>query len=65
MPANDSSDDLPYIGRPAADALAAIGVTKASQLKNFSEHELLAIHGVGPKAIRMLHEAGISLKETQ
>ncbi len=56
-------DTLPYIGRPAADALAAIGVTKASRLKDFTEKDLLAIHGIGPKAIRMLREANVKLKE--
>lgn len=55
-------DVLPYIGRPAADALAAIGVTRVSQLKEFTEKDLLNIHGIGPKAIRMLREAGIKLK---
>lgn len=27
------------------------------------DEDLLAIHGIGPKAIRLLHEAGITLKE--
>lgn len=62
MPGDDK-DAIPYIGRPAASALEAIGVTKASQLKDFTEKDLLAIHGIGPKAIRLLHEAGITLKE--
>ena len=60
---NSQSDELPYIGRTAASTLAEIGVTKASQLKNYTDKELLALHGVGPKAIRMLREAGVSLKE--
>lgn len=59
--AND--EPLPYIGRPAASALAAIGVTKTTQLSDFTEKELLAIHGIGPKAIRLLREANIKLKE--
>lgn len=59
----EASDSLPSIGRPATGALAAIGVTKASQLAQFTEKELLALHGVGPKAIRMLREAGIALKD--
>lgn len=59
----NGDDALPYIGRPAADALATIGVTKASQLKDFTEKDLLAIHGIGPKAIRMLREANVKLKE--
>ncbi len=59
----NGKDVLPYIGKPAASALEAIGVTKASQLKDFTEKELLAIHGIGPKAIRMLREAGVRLKQ--
>lgn len=63
MDSQDNADAIPYIGAPAASALAEIDVTKASQLKNFTERELLAIHGIGPKAIRMLRDAGVKLKE--
>ncbi|MGB3009436.1 MAG: hypothetical protein WBB33_03720 [Candidatus Saccharimonadales bacterium] len=55
-------DDLPSIGRPALSALAVIGVTTREQLRNYSEKELLQLHGVGPKAIRLLREAGVELK---
>ena len=57
------SEELPAIGRPATSALEAIGVTKAGQLAAYSERELLALHGVGPKAIRLLKEAGVPLRE--
>ena len=57
-------DDMPYIGAPAASALAEIGVARASQLKDFTEKDLLAMHGIGPKAIRMLREAGVELKNS-
>lgn len=53
---------LPPIGRPAIGALAAIGVTTVSQVAGFSEKDLLAMHGIGPKAIRLLHEAGVQLR---
>lgn len=53
------SEELPSIGRPAMQALAAIGVTRASQLADYTETDLLALHGVGPKVIRLLREAGI------
>ena len=49
--------DFPNIGRPALSALTAAGYTKLSQLTNVSEKELLKLHGVGPKAIRILTEA--------
>lgn len=45
---------LPSIGRPATSALAVIGVTTLEQVIEHSEAELLALHGVGPKAIRLL-----------
>lgn len=54
---NMASDELPRIGQPATRALAAIGVTTLSQVKGMTEHELLALHGVGPKAVRILREA--------
>jgi predicted flap endonuclease-1-like 5' DNA nuclease len=45
---------LPGIGAPATRALEGIGVTTVEQLAQFTEKELLALHGVGPKAIRLL-----------
>ena len=50
-------DTLPQnIGAPARRALAAIGVTTLEQLPAHSATALLALHGVGPKAIRILSE---------
>ena len=49
--------DLTKIGAPATRALASVGVTRLEQLAGRSEAELLALHGVGPKAIRILREA--------
>ena len=66
---NQSSEesDFPNIGRPATGALALEGYTRLEQLTKISEKELLAIHGVGPKAIRILREAldakGLSFAE--
>jgi DNA-directed RNA polymerase alpha subunit len=48
--------ELPNIGRPARDALALEGYTELEQLPAVTEKELLALHGVGPKAIRILRE---------
>ncbi|MEU5343761.1 hypothetical protein AB0H18_23450 [Streptomyces sp. NPDC020766] len=53
--------DLPRaIGSPATRALAAVGITTLSQVAEMSEAELLAMHGVGPKAVRLLGEALIA-----
>ena len=50
--------DLPRsIGRPATGALHAVGITTLAQVAERSEREVLALHGVGPKAVRLLREA--------
>jgi predicted flap endonuclease-1-like 5' DNA nuclease len=50
--------DLPRgIGAPARRTLAAAGYTQLAQLTTVSEAELLRLHGVGPKATRLLREA--------
>lgn len=50
--------DLPTaIGRPATRALHGAGLTSLDQVASQTEAELLALHGVGPKAIRLLTEA--------
>jgi hypothetical protein len=58
---NSDSDlitDLPVnIGNPARDALSVAGITRLKQLTEISEKELLKLHGVGPKAVRLLREA--------
>jgi hypothetical protein len=47
---------LPKIGAPATRALTLAGYTRLSQLTKVSEAELLKLHGVGPKAIRILRQ---------
>lgn len=49
--------DLPAIGRPANSALLARGVTTLDDVAQWREADLLALHGVGPKAVRLLREA--------
>lgn len=44
------------IGKVARRELAVHGLTRFEQLADRSERELLGIHGVGPKAIRILRE---------
>jgi len=45
------------IGAPATRALTAAGYTQLSQLANVPASELKKLHGVGPKALRILQEA--------
>jgi len=50
-----TDDDLPTsIGRPALGALRAAGMTRLSEVARRPEKELLALHGLGPKAVRLL-----------
>ncbi|MBL8099788.1 MAG: hypothetical protein JNK81_11440, partial [Anaerolineales bacterium] len=54
MPTQKS--DFPKIGSPATRALEAEGYTQLKQLTKLSEAELSQMHGVGPKAVRILKE---------
>ncbi|MDG4764154.1 DNA-binding protein [Solwaraspora sp. WMMD406] len=49
--------DLPPIGRPANSALLAAGVTTLAQVATYRREDLLAMHGVGPKAVGILATA--------
>lgn len=46
----------PRIGKVATRELAVHGITRYDHLTSRTEAELLAIHGVGPKAVRILAE---------
>lgn len=53
-----NSNDLPeIIGKPALRALNAAGVKSLRHVSRLSDKELLALHGVGPKAIDILRRA--------
>ncbi len=65
--ADARSGDLPdSLGGPATRALLETGLTTLKQVATRTEAELLALHGVGPKAVRILSEAlaqqGMSLR---
>jgi hypothetical protein len=55
------------IGRPATRALLGAGLRTLDQVALRTERELLALHGVGPKAVRVLAEAlrerGLALRK--
>ncbi|MCO5228824.1 MAG: helix-hairpin-helix domain-containing protein [Thermomicrobiales bacterium] len=53
----DTPTDLPFIGGPARSALAAAGIHDLAGVARHSRKELLALHGFGPKAIRLLEPA--------
>jgi hypothetical protein len=52
-PIDDPSLTLP---RPFVRALVAAGVTSLGAAWALSDDELLALHGAGPKGVRMLRE---------
>jgi len=50
--------DLPKnIGKPATRALQGAGIRTLEDLAGRTEEELLALHGVGPKAMKVLAQA--------
>jgi predicted flap endonuclease-1-like 5' DNA nuclease len=52
------ASDLPKgIGRPAERAFALAGLTRLAQFAKVSEADLLQLHGVGPKAVRIIRAA--------
>ena len=63
----DATPDLPAIGAPATRALAAEGIVSLAGVAERSEAELLALHGVGPRALRILREhlaaAGLAFRD--
>ena len=48
--------DLPKIGKPATNALHHIGVKTLEDVAGYDRTTLLAIHGVGPKAMDILED---------
>lgn len=44
------------IGQPATRALNQEGYTRFEQLEHVTAAELLKLHGVGPKSVRILRE---------
>ena len=53
---NQETDFPQAIGNPARRALEGAGYTKLKHLVKVTEAELIKLHGVGPKALRILRE---------
>ena len=45
------------LATPALHALAGAGLTTLERVTTVTEAELLAMHGMGPKAVRILRDA--------
>jgi DNA-directed RNA polymerase alpha subunit len=58
---------LPKTSAPAARALEAAGIRNLQDLSARPEREVAALHGMGPKALRILREAlaaaGLAFRE--
>jgi hypothetical protein len=49
--------EIPHrVGAPARRAFDAAGYRTLEELLAADENELLTLHGVGPKALRIIHE---------
>jgi predicted flap endonuclease-1-like 5' DNA nuclease len=51
-----SLDELPKIGAPATRALNNAGYTSLGQLAGVPRAELAKLHGMGPKALRIIED---------
>jgi predicted flap endonuclease-1-like 5' DNA nuclease len=49
--------DLPKLANPAQRALAGAGIQRLEQLTKLSEEQLKQLHGIGPNALKLLHQA--------
>jgi predicted flap endonuclease-1-like 5' DNA nuclease len=45
------------VGKPAVRALASVGVSRLDQVSRLTEDQLLALHGMGPKALGIIKAA--------
>lgn len=66
LPDDAFSDEFPRaMGRPANAALVSNGITTLAQVARLTRRDLLAMHGVGPKAVEVLEaeldERGLGL----
>lgn len=55
--AGQMATKLPVIGAPATRALEKAGITSLEQAGDTGIKALAALHGVGPKALKILSEA--------
>ncbi len=65
--AKQYNPEFPRLGKPAHRALANAGIIRIKDLCQWTEKDLLALHGVGPSAIpplkTALKKAGIAFKK--
>lgn len=63
-----TNEFLSHFVKPVRGAFQEEGILSPEDLAKYSEKEVLAIHGVGPKSIpvmkQVLSESGLKFKET-
>jgi predicted flap endonuclease-1-like 5' DNA nuclease len=55
--ADSNEYPLPHVGGPANRALDHAGIATLEQLATWTERDVAALHGMGPKGIRILKAA--------
>lgn len=62
------SPEFPKLSKPAHRALEHAGILKLTDLAQWTEKDLLSLHGIGPSAIPPLKaamkKAGVAFKKT-
>jgi hypothetical protein len=57
MPTEPENNFAPKLSQPALRALDSAGYKRLEDLISVTEAEIAALHGMGPKGIRLLREA--------
>lgn len=67
--AKQHNPEFPKLSKPAHRALEHAGIRKLKDLSNWTEKDLLALHGIGPSAIPPLKTAmkktGVNFKKIE
>lgn len=69
MAAKGAASDLPKLAAPARRALASANIASLAALSKHSEAEVLALHGMGPNAMKTLgaemKKAGLTFRKSR
>ncbi|KZE69249.1 DNA-binding protein [Fictibacillus phosphorivorans] len=67
MPHDENTNFPTKLAKPAQRALASAGIVSLEQLADWTETDLMKLHGMGPKALKQLldalEEKGLSIKK--
>lgn len=54
--------NIPITSSPAIRAFNSVGIYSVSDFKRYTIKDISKLHGVGPKVIKLLKEAGVTFK---